>query len=118
MENGLLDKQLGVGLAVLVGHLVITLPVLIFISGITLLGFFIVFFLISVNPIWIFGFLLLGFIVAWTWWSLLTPKWRSWAHKKGVSPDELQKWAALTGLVWPKGWIFEKTEFKWNNDKE
>jgi len=55
--------------------------------------------------------------MAWTWWSLLVPRWRKWAHEKGVPPDQLQKWAVLTGLVWPKGWIFEKTEFKWNDKK-
>jgi len=60
----------------------------------------------------IFIFLLVGFVLAWLWWSFMTPRWRLWALRQGVNPEQLQKWAFLTGLVWPKGWIFEKTEFK------
>jgi len=117
MKNGLSEKQMGVGTAVLIGHLITTLPVFIFICGLTFLGVFVVLSVFSSNLVLVFGFLLLGFIMAWTWWSLLVPRWRKWALKKGVPPDELQKWAALTGLVWPKGWIFEKTEYKWDDDK-
>jgi hypothetical protein len=55
-------------------------------------------------------FLSVGFVLGWTWWSHSVPRWRHWAHRRGVHPDRLQKWAVLTGLVWPKGSRFEKTE--------
>lgn len=96
--------------AILIGHLVVSSMVLIFILGFSFIGF--IFF-----KRFVIVFLLGGFTIAWLWWSLMTPKWRNWAHKQGVDPDKLQNWAVLTGLVWPKGWIFEKTEFRMN-DKE
>jgi len=117
MENETPSEQLGVGLVVLAGHLIVTLPVLIFMCGFSFIGLFFFLYISLGNFVWFTGFLLLGFIIGWAWWSLLIPRWRSWAHSKGVPPDELHKWAVRTGLVWPKGWIFEKTEYKWNDDK-
>ncbi len=54
--------------------------------------------------------LILGAILAWPWWSVSVPRWRRWALARGVDAHKLQKAAVMTGLVWPKGWIFEKTE--------
>ena len=54
--------------------------------------------------------LILGAILAWPWWSVSVPRWRRWALAHGVDANKLQKAAVITGLVWPKGWIFEKTE--------
>jgi len=31
---------------------------------------------------------------------------------QGIDPNRLQKFALRTGLTWPKGSIFEKTEFR------
>ncbi len=53
-----------------------------------------------------------GFIAGWLWWSYAIPRWRSWAHQRGVNPEELQRRAVAAGLVWPKGSVFEKTEFR------
>ena len=39
-------------------------------------------------------------------------RWRRWALRQGIPADELQKAAEAALLVWPKGSIFEKTEFK------
>jgi hypothetical protein len=102
---------LGVGKAVLIGHLIVTVPVLIIILGISFLGRILA-------PSYSFLFLFVGFILAWAWWSLMVPRWRRWALKNGAPADRLQKWAAATGLVWPKGWIFEKTEFKAKDEKK
>ena|SRR2546425_8171798 len=49
--------------------------------------------------------------IAWIWWSYAVPRWRSWALARGVDPDELQAVAQREKLVWPRGHIFEKTEF-------
>jgi len=60
----------------------------------------------------------LGFIlviaapfIAWIWWSYAVPRWRSWALARGVDSDELQAVAQREKLVWPRGHIFERTEF-------
>jgi len=54
---------------------------------------------------------LVGCGVAWIWWSWTVPKWRRWALSRGASPARMQRLAAVTGLTWPRGWIFERTEF-------
>ena len=54
--------------------------------------------------------LFLGVVLAWPWWSVSVPRWRRWALNRGVDAKQLQKAAVCTGLVWPKGWPFEKTE--------
>ena len=54
--------------------------------------------------------LFLGAILAWPWWSVSVPRWRRWALARGVDGKKLQKAAVSMGLVWPRGWIFEKTE--------
>jgi hypothetical protein len=61
--------------------------------------------------------LFVGFILAWCWWSFTVPRWRRWALGRGAPPDKLQRLAAQTGLVWPKGWVFEKTEFKVDDEQ-
>jgi hypothetical protein len=114
MENSPSGTWMRVGHAVLIGHLLVTLPVFVFICGLTFFGMFVALFLLPYEPLLLFVFIIPGFILAWLWWSLLVPQWHNWAHRQG---DELQKWAVRTGLVWPKGWIFEKTEYKWTDDK-
>jgi hypothetical protein len=51
-------------------------------------------------------------IAAWAYWSFSVPRWRRWALERGAPADELQRLAVAAGLVWPKGWFPEKTEFK------
>ena len=55
---------------------------------------------------------LLGLAAAWLWWSYSVPRWRRWALDRGADRDELQKLAVRAQLVWPKGSIFERTEFR------
>ena len=104
-KNGISSTGIGVGKAVLIGHLVVSIPVLIIMFGFAFVG------RIFALKFWLL-FLLLGIILAWLWWSFAVPRWRRWALRRGAPADRLQKLAAATGLVWPKGWIFEKTEFK------
>ncbi len=56
------------------------------------------------------GSIFLGAVLAWPWWSLSVPRWKRWALARGVNAKQLQKAGVRTGLLWPKGWIFEKTE--------
>jgi hypothetical protein len=99
------NTSLGAGKAVFIGHLVVNIPVLIIMFSIFFGG-------IIIAPLIWWLFLILGFVLAWIWWSITVPRWRKWALRNGASAEKLQKYAEITGLVWPKGWIFEKTEFK------
>jgi hypothetical protein len=53
-----------------------------------------------------------GMGLAWIWWSATVPRWREWATEKGADPDETQDLAQKAGLVWPRGHLLEKTEFR------
>ena len=111
---------MNVGLAILVGQLVVNLPVILIILGVFCVGVFLMFLVRALLPslpgwslpLWILGLLIIGALVGWLWWSFSVPRWRRWALRKGVAEDQLQKWAVATGLVWPKGSTFEKTEFR------
>gem|GEM_PF-1481770 len=98
-------KQLSAGRAVLLGHLLVNLPVLLIIIGFSVLGY------VLLQKGW-FIFFVAGFTLAWAWWSITVPRWRRWALGRGAPPDRLQRLATVTGLVWPKGWLPERTEVK------
>ena len=68
--------------------------------------------LIKVLPIFGFVVMVVAIPCAWLWWSYFVPQWRNWAHRRGVDPEQLQYLAECTRLVWPKGSIFERTEFR------
>ena len=53
-----------------------------------------------------------GIGLAWIWWSYATPKWRLWAMRRADNLYELHREAVRAQLVWPRGSIFENTEFK------
>ena len=89
--------------AIIVGHLLVNVPAVAIIIAISFLG--------SIVVPWPFA-LLGGSLMAWVWWSFTVPRWRDWAVAKGVDRDRLQKYAVRTGLTWPKGSPFEKTEFR------
>ena len=98
--------------AVLVGHVWVNIPVLFIIL--------VPFMLSQTTMPSIISCLVLftGFIVAWGWWAWMVPKWRRWASARVTNHEQLQTLAVMTGLVWPKGWIFEKTEFKKVDDND
>lgn len=55
--------------------------------------------------------LVLGFILAWSWWSISITVWRWWANKhRGMPLEEVQWRGEEASLVWPKGHLLEKTE--------
>jgi len=96
--------NLAVWKAVLVGWLVVNIPVIIIMAGVLLIGMG-----IDANVWWLS--LSIGFFLGWAWWSYMIPRWRRWAIQRGAPAEKLQRWAFLTGLVWRKGSVFEKTEF-------
>ena len=113
-------KPLPIAIAILVGQLIVNLPVMLIILGVYGVGIVLLLVLVDKVPSlqgWLFlvGILvliILGPLVGWVWWSFSVPRWRRWALQNGAPEDKLQKWAVATGLVWPKGSIFEKTEFR------
>ena len=90
--------------AVLIGHLAMTVPLLILLSGAIRMA------MLAPSIWWLFP--IIGSGLACAWWSFAVSRWRKWALERGVSANQLQKSAVATGLVWPKGWIFEKIELK------
>jgi len=56
-------------------------------------------------------FLLLGFLIAWAWWSVNVSLWRRWAKRRGVDSEQLQDQGQSSSLLWPKGHFFERTEY-------
>ena|SRR6266487_6194997 len=97
--------------AVARGHLRVTLPVLVIIALGGLIGRY-----ISGRSGLLLG-LVIGAVFAWPCWSFLVPRWRDWVEDEGLDPDEVQPLAVRTGLLWPKGSLFERTECKRRNGK-
>jgi hypothetical protein len=58
---------------------------------------------------------LLGFVMAWLWWSITVPKWRLWAYTRVNDIAKLKKAAVGVGLTWPDGSQFARTEIKSKN---
>lgn len=58
------------------------------------------------------GLFLFGIVLAWIWWSIMVPRWRLWAWERVEDLDDLKQKAVRAGIIWPEGWIFEKTEFQ------
>ena len=90
--------------AVLLGHLVAGLPVIAIVGIVFLTSYALK------GPVWSVAGLLLGVIPAWFWWLLTVPLWRDWARRQGADEARTQHLGQWTGLVWPKGSLFEKTE--------
>jgi hypothetical protein len=113
-------KTLHVAIAILVGQLIVNLPVMLIILGAYGVGIALLLTLVDKFPffqgwgflIGILVLIIIGPLVGWLWWSFSVPRWRKWALRNGVPEDKLQKWAVSTGLVWPKGSVFEKTEVR------
>lgn len=54
--------------------------------------------------------IVIGALIAWFWWSLAIPRWRAWALARGADSVGLLRFGVMTGLVWPKGSLLERTE--------
>lgn len=62
--------------------------------------------------------LLLGFVIAWCWWAYMVSRWRVWAWQRVDDPHGLRASAVRAGLIWPKGHLLEKAEFRPRSVKE
>ncbi len=91
------------------GHLTVTLPVLATIAAGFLLGQFLL-----TPPRGGVG-IVLGALVAWPVWSYQIPRWRDWVVASGLAPGDVEPLAVRTGLLWPRGSFFERTEFRRKN---
>jgi hypothetical protein len=110
-------QRISLSLAVTVGTLWINIPVL------CLLLSPIIVYALLLGPegrrpgtandlIAVVALLLLGFLAAWLWWSVMIPRWRLWAWSRVESIPELKRRAVGAGLIWPEGHFFERTEFR------
>jgi hypothetical protein len=104
-NNGPSESSLTPRRAVLIGQLVVNLPVVCIIGSAFLLAY------LLKGPIWAPFGLLLGIIPGWVWWSFMVPRWREWAKRRGADEIETQLIGERSGLVWPEGSFFERTEF-------
>jgi hypothetical protein len=55
--------------------------------------------------------LLLGFVLAWAWWSVNVSPWRRWAARHIIDPVALQFEGESSSLLWPRGHFLERTEY-------
>jgi hypothetical protein len=53
-----------------------------------------------------------GVLPAWLWWSYAIPRWRDWLDDEGISEASVYDLAVRSGLVFPRGFFFEATEFR------
>ena len=117
--------RVGVLKAIVVGQLVVNLPAILILAGLSCLpvmvgtGIVVGFLDQPDGSLAWLGvgclFLLLGVVgsgLGWLWWAFTVPRWRQWALRNGAPPERLQLLAVATGLVWPKGWFFEKSELR------
>lgn len=81
--------------AIFLGHLAITLPIILFITLSLLAG-------LPINgpliwPYYIAG----GFTIAWQWYSAALPRYKEWLKRKGIPEEQLGAVARRNGLEWP-----------------
>lgn len=93
--------------AIIRGHRVVMYPVLIIMG----LGWLVSSRFRDVTPLATIAFPV-AFAGAWLWWSYMVPRWRDWVIDHGLQPEDVQKYAQATGLIWRRGSIFERTEFR------
>ena len=105
------SASLSPGWAIFLGQLFVTLPGMVVIYVVSMIGRS-----YPENQVWMF--LVGGFVVAWGWYSFAISRWRRWALARVTDAERLQKLAELTGLLWPKGSVFEKKEFKEPKDNK
>jgi hypothetical protein len=99
--------------AIIIGQLFVNVPVIVISVGLIFLGIIGAIF----TPILLVVLSILGIVLGWAWWSFAVPRWRRWALNRGAPADELQLAGVASGLLWPKGSFFEKTEFKIKDKK-
>lgn len=103
--------------ALIKGHLMVNVPVIVFLFG----PGFLTYYLSEqyILPSWsVLIASLIGFILAWLTWSIMITKWRVWAFENVRNVHELKKKAIEQKLIWEDGATFEKTEIRSKSQKE
>lgn len=103
--------------AIAKGHRMVNYPVMVIYLGVFSITIYMG--VQKMIPTWGYpiGFIL-GFVLAWLWWSFRIPKWKVWAFENVRNVHELKKRAIQEKLIWPDNTFFTKTEI-WNTtDKE
>ena len=100
---------------ILVGQLIVNVPVMLFMFGLPCLTWYLFLegWLLPISAI-------LGFALAWTWWSFSIVFWRIWAFTNTSKKDwsHLETTAIDSQLIWPEGHFFEKTEIRTKAQQE
>ncbi len=101
---------------ILLGHLIVNMPVVLLLFGLPILTWKLSGGLDNLGYQFIIAAfaLLIGFKLAWIWWSVFITKWRIKAFYSTHEDNwiSLKKMAIKTGLIWPEGYDFEKTELR------
>lgn len=100
------------------GQLLINFPVMIVMTGLGYLTFYLKEISVISNSVMIIGFII-AFVGGWLVWSFFIPKWRIWAFE---SVDEklhpyLKEEAIKAKMIWKDGHMFEKTEIRSEEQK-
>jgi hypothetical protein len=82
---------------VMVGQLVVNLPVIAIVALVFLAGS-----ILFPGQVWIE--VVAAIVLGWVWWMLAVRRWRAWALSRGISPRELARLAAFSGLARPGDW--------------
>lgn len=116
-----MKKYKSIGEVLKRGQIEVNGPVTVILVVVPILSIFLcpIIFPIEYVGIGIFGGLILGFILAWLWWSYKIVKWRIWAFENTKKSDwiSLKERAIIQKLIWNDGSIFEKTEIRSNAEK-
>ena len=106
-------KPLSAEVAVKRGKLMVNGPVHLLQIGLLVGGIC----LVKIVPLLAVFMMVVAIPSAWLWWSFSVPRWRFWALSRGADPVQLQNLGQVAKLLWPKGSLFEKTEFPYRGPK-
>ena len=107
--------EISVNKAIARGHLIVNVPVFFILFGVPGLAIYLA--QENIIPDWGMGIsLLIAFVLAWTVWSIMITKWRTWAFANVRNVHELKKRAIEEKLIWRDGSFFEKTEIRSDED--
>src|SRR5690606_8381098 len=112
-----MKEKTSVNGAILIGHLWITLPIVLIMGAFPILAVY----LVSIDLISAWGIAVvfaIGFGFAWLYWSYFITKWKVWAFENVRNVHELKRKAIENSLIWRDDVFFEKTEIRNTSDKQ
>jgi hypothetical protein len=100
-------ESVSIDQAIRKGLLVVNAPVMLLLFGPVTAAHY----LVGKIPI-VIAAAVIGFVLAWLWWSVSVPKWRLWAYERVADIPQLKQRAVEAGLTWRDGTLFSRTEIK------